>query len=118
MRNAHRRSILRASLWGTAGCLAWVAPLFGAGDPPPDRLRDLAIKVTSELNPAFCGELAARLARDLKSFSSDADMDVDTALQLLHADDLAFSRIQDIHGVKFSHTQLGTLISLLGTTVT
>lgn len=92
--------------------------MFGDGDFHPESLRELALKVTSELDPAFCREVAASLTRDLQAFSTDAVIDVDTALQLLHADDLAFNRIQDIHGVKFSHTQLGTLISLLGKTAT
>jgi hypothetical protein len=39
--------------------------------------------------------------------------DIDVALRLLHTDDISHARIHVVHGVAFSHTQLGLLASLL-----
>lgn len=105
-----RRHLIQASLaWMPA---AHATALFTQA---PDVMQLLAQKVVPVLPSAVCESSLQTLSQQIGPLSGMQDEAVRTALQLLHADDVAHARVHDVHGMTFSHTQIGILTSLMHT---
>ncbi len=111
-----RRALLKSSLWAAmsvtiqAPSSVLAQSLFAVEGPD---LRAFALKVTAALPPAQCQHSWAHLTQQLSSLIAQPGADVTSMLSLLHADDLACDRVLEVHGLLFSHTQIGVLTSLL-----
>ena len=107
-----RRAALKASLALAASGYAFydtepeVAVLFGNSC-----LSDLAQKVESALPKEVCAAALAHFRNGLTKLASPQLPDLSLSLKLLHREDLAAGRVHEIHGLSFSSTQVGYLVS-------
>ena len=111
-----RRGLIKASVLGpvaiSTAATGWFRPaqahaLFPVND---NTLLALAGKVLNAL-PADLVKLADRaLSAQVAGLAGTA---IDSVLQLLHRDDLVNGRVHDVHGIGFTHTQIGVLSTFM-----
>lgn len=107
-----RRVALKASLAIAAcGYISYetepeVASIFGSSC-----LRDLAKKVESALPSEVCAAALDHFKNGLAKLTAPQQPDLSLSLKLLHREDLSAGRVHEIHGLSFSSTQVGYLVS-------
>lgn len=109
-----RRFALKASLaisaWGyisSAAAAPEVASIFGVSC-----LSALAQKVESALPREVCIAALDHFKSGLAKLTDNQQPDLLLSLQLLHREDLATGRVHEIHGLRFTSTQVGYLVSV------